>query len=163
MGRLHSYHRTGLAHLGSGMSEQYHSPPEEPEEISLFITEGMHRVATISTNDYGFLQSARMAKTYLHRAVLILDTKQCPRQIIHREIDALKLVANALHAEYAQFESFFCDCEQFKQRETSGLVEWCSKCAVRVVANGELGMVSHHLAHKIRSFHARVCSVLTEK
>jgi len=145
------------------MPEQYHPPPEEPQEITIFIAEGMHRVATISTNDYGFLQSARMAKTYLHRAVSILDTKQYPSQIIHREIDALKLVANALHAQYAQFETFCCDCEQFKQRETSGLVEWCSKCAVRVVANGELGMVSHHLAHKIRSFHARVSSVLTEK
>ena len=122
----------------------------------------MHRVATISTNDYGFLQSARMAKTYLHQAVSILDKKHSASQSIYREIDALKLVANGLHAEYAQFETFCCDCEQFKQRETSGLVEWCSKCAVRVVANGELGMVSHHLAHKIRSFHARVCSVLTD-
>lgn len=145
------------------MPAHYLPPPEEQEEITLFITEGMHRVATISTNDYGFLQSARMAKTYLHRAISILDIKRSPRQTVNREINALKLVANALHAEYAQFETFCCDCEHFKLRETSNLVEWCSKCAVRVVAHGELGMVSHHLAHKIRSFHARVCSVLTEE
>lgn len=145
------------------MPEQYQPPPEEPEEITIFIAEGMHRVATISTNDYGFLQSARMAKSYLQRAVSVLETKRSPSQIVYREIDALKLAANALHAEYAQFETFCCDCEQFKQRETSGVVEWCSKCAVRVVANGELGLVSHHLAHKIRAFHARVCSVLAEK
>lgn len=145
------------------MREQYRHPPEEPEEVTIFIAEGMHRVATISTNDYGFLQSARLAKTYLLRAVSILNTKRSPSQIICREIDALKLAANALHAEYAQFEAFCFDCQQFKQRETSGLVEWCSKCAVRVVANGELSLASQHLAHKIRAFHARVCSVLTEK
>lgn len=141
------------------------SPPstEEQDEIEAFITEGMHRLATISTNDYGYLQSARMAQAYLHRAVLILDANPSPRQIICREISALKHVATALNDEYVQFETFCCDCEQFKQRETSGVVEWCSKCAVRIVANGELGMVSHHLAHKIRAFHGRVCSVLTEE
>lgn len=137
--------------------------PEEQEEITIFITEGMHRLATISTNDYGFLQSARMAQSYLQRAVSILDSKRSPSQIICREIGELKLVANALHEEYIQFETFCCDCEKFKLRDTSGLVEWCSKCAVRVVANGELGMTSQHLAHKIRSFHARVCSVLTQE
>lgn len=145
------------------MAHQYTPTPEEQEEIATFITEGMHRLATISTNDYGYLQSARMAQAYLHGAVLMLDAKRTPRQIICREISALKLVANALHEEYVQFETFCCDCEQFKLRETSGVVEWCSKCAVRVVANGELGMVSHHLAHKTRAFHARVCSVLTEE
>ena len=49
---------------------------EPPDDIALFIVEGTHRLATISMNDYGFLQSARMAQTYLGRASQVLETKQ---------------------------------------------------------------------------------------
>lgn len=145
------------------MAENYPPTPENQDEITAFITEGMHRLATISTSDYGYLLSARMAQTYLQRAILILDTKRSSSQTMRRESIALKPVASALADEYAQFETFCIECERFKQHETKGVIEWCSKRAVRVISSGRLGMVSHHLAYKIRSFHARVCSVLTEQ
>ena len=141
------------------------SPPtqEDQDEIAAFITEGMHRVATISTSDYGFLLSSRLAQSYLQRAILMLDTKRSSSQAMRRESSTLKTVAGDLAVEYAKFETFCIDCDRFKQRETKGVVEWCSKCAVRVISSGRLGMVNHHLAYKIRSLHARVCSVLTER
>lgn len=143
------------------MKNRYLPKPEAQYEITTFITEGMHRLATISTNDYGFLLSARMAQTYLHQAVLILDILPPQNQLIRREISALKLVADAMTHEYAQFETFCSDCDRFKQRKTKNLIEWCSKCAVLVISSAYLGTVGHHLAHKIRTFHARACSLLT--
>jgi hypothetical protein len=145
------------------MEDRYPPKPEHQDEITTFITEGMHRLATISTNDYGFLLSARMAQTYLHRAMLILDTQPPKNQIMRREISALKLVADAMVNEYAQFETFCSDCDRFKQREPKNLIEWCSKCAVLAISSAYLGTVGHHLAHKIRTFHARACSLLTVK
>jgi ribosomal protein L37AE/L43A len=144
------------------MADSQPPTPEDQDEITTFITEGMHRLATISTNDYGFLLSARMAQTYLQRAVQLLDTKPSLNRAMRNEIAALKTIAGAMTHEYVQFETFCSDCERFKHRETKDLIEWCSKCAVRAISSGYLGTVSHHLAHKIRTFHARVCSVLTE-
>lgn len=48
--------------------------PELSDEITLFIIEGTHRLATISINDYGFLQSAGMAQSYLARAMRRLES-----------------------------------------------------------------------------------------
>ena len=46
--------------------------PELSDEITFFIIEGTHRLATMSINDYGFLLSARMAQSYLARAMRML-------------------------------------------------------------------------------------------
>ena len=92
-----------------------HSPPtqDDQDEIAAFITEGMHRVATISTSDYGFLLSSRLAQSYLQRAILMLDSKRSTSLAMRRERRALTTVAGALANEYAQFEIFCIDCERF--------------------------------------------------
>ena len=75
----------------------------------------------------------------------------------------LKAAATKIAREYAQFEMFCTDCERFDRLETNNWIEWVSKCAVRAISRGYRGTVSHHLAYKIRTFHSRVCSVLTGK
>lgn len=136
---------------------------ENSDEIDLFIREGMHRLATISTNDYGYLLSARMAQTYLDRATQILDSARLFDQTFVDEIDQLKENATALALAYAQFEAFCRDCERFEHQETKNWIEWISKCAVRAIARGHCGTVSHLLAYKIRTFHSNLCALLTEQ
>lgn len=145
------------------MADSHPPTPDDQDEISTFITEGMHRLATISTNDYGFLLSARMAQTYLERAIHLLDTRRAFNRAKANEIKALKTIAGAIAHDYAEFETFCTDCERFNHMKTQSHVEWLSKWAVRAISSSYLGTASHHLAHKIRSFHARVCSVLTEE
>ena len=145
------------------MADRHSPTPENQDEISTFITEGMHRLATISTNDYGFLLSARMAQTYLQRAMHLLESKHAFNNVMRREITALKTMASTIAHDYAEFETFCADCERFNHKETKNPVEWLSKWAVRAISCNYLGTAGHHLAHKIRSFHARVCSVLTEE
>lgn len=141
----------------------YSQTPEVSDEITSFILEGTHRLATISMNDYGFLLSARMAQTYLGRATQVLETKRKFDRAFLAEVRLLKATAQAIAREYAQFENFCNDCERFDHQETKNWIEWVSKWAVRAVSRGYRGTVSHHLAYKIRTFHSRVCSVLTEK
>ena len=138
-------------------------PPEGPDEISSFIVEGTHRLAIISVNDYGFLQSARMAQSYLDRAVHMLDSKRGFDRAFFNEVILLKASAGDIAREYAQFETFCAHCERFDQLETRNWIEWLSKWAVRARSRGYCAMVSDHLAYKIRSFHSRLCSLLTEK
>ena len=138
-------------------------PLENSDEITFFITEGAHRLATISMNDYGFLLSAQMAQTYLDRATQVLESKRGFDRAFLTELSLLKAAAKAIAREYAQFETFCTDCERFDRKETKNWTEWLSKWAVRVISRGYRGTVSHHLAHKIRTFHSRVCSILTEK
>lgn len=138
-------------------------PLENSTEITLFITEGAHRLATISMNDYGFLLSARMAQTYLDQAMHVLDSRPGLDRAFVTELNLLKAAARAIAREYAQFEKFCTDCERFERMETKSWTELLSKWAVRAVSRGYRGTVSHHLAHKIRTFHSRVCSILTEK
>lgn len=138
-------------------------PLENSAEITLFITEGAHRLATISMNDYGFLLSARMAQTYLDRAIHVLDSRRGLDRAFVTELNLLKAAAQAIAREYAQFEKFCTDCERFDRMETKSWTELLSKWAVRAVSRGYRGTVSHHLAHKIRTFHSRVCSILTER
>jgi hypothetical protein len=138
-------------------------PPENPDDIAYFIVEGAHRLALISMNDYGFLLSARMAQTYLDRALHVLESKRGFDRAFLTEIGLLKAAAKAIAREYAQFETFCTDCERFDRLETKNWIEWMSKWAVRAISRGYRGTVSHHLAHKIRTFHSRVCSILTEK
>ena len=135
---------------------------ENSEDIRFFITEGAHRLATISMNDYGFLLSARMAQTYLGRAARVLESKRGFDRAFFTEVRLLKASASAINCEYAQFEKFCTDCERFERQETKNWIEWLSKLAVRAVSRSYRATVSHHLAHKIRTFHSRVCSVLTE-
>lgn len=137
--------------------------PEVSDEIASFITEGMHCLATISTNDYGFLLSARMAQTYLLRATRVLEAKRSFDKTMLHEISTLKTTAGEIALQYAQFETFCTECERFRHLQTKDRIEWLSKCAVRVISGGYLGTVSQHLAHKIRTFHSRVCSILMEK
>lgn len=136
---------------------------ENSDEINFFIIEGTHRLATISVNDYGFLLSARMAQTYLDRAMHFLELKRGFDRAFLTEVSRLKTVAREIAHEYAQFESFCSDCERFDRMETKNWIEWISKWAVRAISRGYRGTVSHHLAHKIRTFHSRLCSILTEK
>lgn len=136
--------------------------PENSDEITLFILEGTHRLATISINDYGFLLSARMAQTYLDRATQILDSIRRFDNALHTEISLLKVAAKAIAHEYAQFETFCQERERFDHLETKNWIEWTSKCVVRAISKGYCETVSHLLAYKIRSFHSRVCSILTE-
>jgi hypothetical protein len=135
---------------------------EDPDEIAAFIAEGTHRLATISTNDYGFLLSAKMAQTYLARAVDVLQSKRTFDRVVLNKISTLKTVAGTIAAEYAQLEKFCADCERFNRRETKNALEWISKWGVRAISRGYLGTSSHHLAYKIRTFHSRVCSILIE-
>ena len=134
-----------------------------PEEVASFIIEGTHRLATISLNDYGFQLSARMAQTYLKRAHYVLDTKQSFDKALLNEIHALKAVAAAIADEYLQLEKFCVDCEHFRHLETKNPVEWISKWVVRGISREYLATNSHHLAHKICTFHSMVCSVLVEE
>jgi hypothetical protein len=136
--------------------------PAHTDEIASFITEGTHRLATISTNDYGFLLSARMAQTYLERAIYVLESKRSFDRVILNKIGMLKAAAGAIADEYAQLEKFCGDCERFNHLETKNVLEWISKWVVRAISRGYLGTASHHLAHKIRTFHSRVCSLLLE-
>ncbi len=141
----------------------YSQTPEVSDEITSFILEGTHRLATISMNDYGFLLSARMAQTYLGRATQVLESRRKFDRAFLTEVSLLKATAQAIAREYAQFEKFCNDCDRFDHQETKNWIEWVSKWAVRAVSRGYRGTVSHHLAYKIRTFHSRVCSVLTEK
>ena len=137
--------------------------PEDADEIALFIVEGTHRLATISINDYGFLESARMAQTYLVRAVRVLESKRGFDRAFFNEVNLLKTSASEIARDYAQLETFCTHCERFDHLKTNNWIEWISKCAVRAKTGGHRATVSHHLAHKIRTFHSRVCSILTGK
>ena len=134
---------------------------EPSDDITFFIVEGTHRIATISMNDYGFLLSARMARTYLGRAEQVLENKRGFDREFLTEISTLKTTAASMGHEYAQFETFCTDCDQFDRLETRSWREWLSKCAVRAISRSYRGTVSHHLAYKIRLFHSRLSSVLT--
>jgi hypothetical protein len=134
-----------------------------PDETTLFIIEGMHRLAAISINDYGFLLSAKMAQTYLRRALPVLESKRGFDRAFFNEVNLLKAMAQTMAREYAQFEAFCSDCERFDRLQTKGWIEWISKWAVRSIARRHRVTVSHLLAYKIRTFHSRLCSVLTER
>ena len=136
--------------------------PKNSDEIACFITEGAHRLAVISINDYGFLLSAKMAQTYLDRALPILESKRGFDSAFFIEVGRLKTAGTAITREYAQFEAFCTDCERFDRLPTKGWIEWISKWAVRAIARGHCTTVGHLLAHRIRTFHSRVCSILTE-
>jgi hypothetical protein len=137
--------------------------PENPDETTDFIIEGTHRLATISLNDYGYLLSARMAQTYLARATLILESRRSSDRNFLTEIKQLKAMAPAIAREYAQFETFCQERERFDHQVTKNWIEWISKWTVRAVSSSYCGTVSHLLAYKIRTFHSRVCALLTEK
>ena len=137
--------------------------PEISDEIAAFITEGTHRLAIISLNDYGFLQSSRMAQTYLDRALHLLESRRGFDRAFLNEVGLLKAAAQSIACEYAQFEKFCNDCDRFKQLQTSNWRERLSKWAVRAIARSHRATVSHHLAHKIRTLHSRICSILTGK
>lgn len=134
---------------------------ERSDEVSFFIVEGAHRLATISLNDYGFLMSARMAQTYLDRATQVLESTRGFDHAFFTEVSLLQTAAAKIAHEYELFEVFCTDCERFDRLETSNWIEWLSKCAVRAISRGYRGTASHHLAYKIRTFHSRVCSLLT--
>jgi hypothetical protein len=137
--------------------------PEISDEIAAFITEGTHRLAIISLNDYGFLLSSRMAQTYLDQALHQLESKRGFDRAFLNEVGLLKAAAQSIACEYAQFEKFCNDCDRFKQLETRNWRERLSKWAVRAIARSHRVTVSHHLAHKIRTLHSRICSILTGK
>jgi hypothetical protein len=135
---------------------------ENNPEVAFFIVEGTYRLATISSNDYGFQLSARLALTYLDKAVIMLALKSTMDCAILDEIRKLKAEAAQLTEKYAALEKFCVDYQCFKQLKTHGLIEWGSKLAVQAIARGYLGDISHQLAYKIRIFHAIACSVLVE-
>ncbi|MDP3843356.1 MAG: hypothetical protein Q8Q81_12360 [Oxalobacteraceae bacterium] len=137
-----------------------HPKPEDYDEIASFISEGTHRLAVISMNDYGLHSSARMAQTYLERALYVLESKRSFDTGVMNEIGTLRAVAATIAAEYAQLESFCTDCERFKELATKGPIEYISKWIVRAICREYLGAASHHLAHKIRTFHSNACSIL---
>lgn len=139
-----------------------HPTPEDYDEIASFIAEGMHRLAAISMNDYGFHSSARMAQTYLERALYILESKRSFDRMVMNEIGTLRAAAATIADEYAQLEKFCTDCEQFNHLQTKGLIEWVSKWVVRAISREYLGTASHHLAYKICAFHSSACSILIE-
>ncbi|MCJ7800272.1 MAG: hypothetical protein MUP33_11045 [Polaromonas sp.] len=136
--------------------------PENSDEITVFIIEGTYRLATISMNDYGFLLSAQMAQTYLDRAVHVLESKRSSDKALLNEVGRLKVSGKAMAREYAQFERFCSDSERFDRVETKTWVEWICKCGVRAISGRYLVTVSQHLAYKIRTFHSRICLILTE-
>ena len=136
--------------------------PEIPDEITVFIVEGTHRLATIALNDYGFLQSARMAQTYLERAIQVLDLKRNRDRAFMTEVSALKTAARNIMQEYAQFEKFCGECERFDLLVTQNWIEWISKWAVHAKSRGYLETVGYSLAYKIRTFHSRACLLLAE-
>ena len=132
---------------------------ENSDEITSFIIDGTHRLATISMNDYGFLLSAKLAQTYLLRAAHMLELTRGFDKAFFTEVGLLKVSVTAIGHEYAQFETFCTDCERFDQLETKDWIEWVSKCAVRTVSRGYRARVSHHLAYKIRALRvSSVCS-----
>jgi predicted NodU family carbamoyl transferase len=133
------------------------------DDIATFVVEGTHLLATISTNDYGFQQSAQMAQSYLERAILALESKYPFDRLMQNEINALKTLARAIAEEYAQLEKFREERERFNRLAAKDIVEWLSKGVVRAWSRGHLATVSHHLAHKIRTFHSRVSWVLMER
>lgn len=137
--------------------------PGNLDEITLFIIEGTYRLATISMNDYGFLLSAQMAQTYLDRAVHVLESKRSSDKALLNEVGRLKVSGKAMAREYAQFERFCTDSERFDRVETKTWVEWISKCGVRAISRRYRVTISQYLAHKIRTFHSRICLILTEK
>ena len=137
--------------------------PKNPDEITTFIIEGTHRLATISLNDYGFLLSAQMAQTYLDRAAKVLESKRSSDKALMNEVGLLKVSVKAMAREYAQFERFCMDSERFDRVETKTWIEWISKCGVRAISRRHRVTVSQHLAYKIRLFHSRICSILTEE
>ena len=136
---------------------------EKPDEVTAFIVEGTYRLATISMNDYGFLLSAKLAQSYLSRATHVLESKRGFDRAFFSEVTSLKASAGAIGRDYARFEKFCTDCERFDHLETKNLIEWVSKCAVRVISRSYRVQVSHDLAYKIRAFHSRLCSLLTGK
>ena len=136
--------------------------PEIPDEITVFIVEGTHRLATIAFNDYSFLQSARMAQTYLERAIQVLDLKRNRDRAFMTEVSALKTAARNIMQEYAQFEKFCGECERFDLLVTQNWIEWISKWAVHAKSRGYLETVGYSLAYKIRTFHSRACLLLAE-
>lgn len=136
---------------------------EPPEDIAFFIVEGTHRIATISMNDYGFVQSARMAQTYLGRAGQVLDRRRGFDKEFFTEIGTLKSLVLSISRDYAQFEMFCAECERFDRLATRNWREWLSKCAVRAISRGYRGRMGHHLAYKIRLLHSRLSAALTER
>ena len=92
--------------------------PELSDEITFFIIEGTHRLATISINDYGFLLSARMAQSYLARAMRLLESIRGFDRAFLNELSSLKASAGEISREYAQFETFCTDYERFNHLET---------------------------------------------
>ena len=145
------------------MSDMQHKMAENHDEIVSFITEGTHRLATISTNDYGFQLSARMAQTYLERAIHVLESKQTFDRGLLSDIGKMKVVAEVIADEYAQLEKFCTDCERFNHLKTKNAIEWVSKWVVRLASRRYLRTSSYHLAYKIRTFHSMVCSILIEQ
>ena len=137
--------------------------PELSDEITFFIIEGTHRLAVISVNDYGFLQSARMAQTYLVRAVRLLESIRGFDRAFFTEVSRLKASAGDISREYAQLEAFCTECDRFEQLQTRSWIEQVSKWAVRALSAGHCATIGQHLAYKIRVFHSRLCSVLTGK
>src|SRR5450830_698770 len=101
------------------MFDMHPQLPENSDEITLFITEGTHRLAIIFFNDYGYLQSARMAQTYLDKATLIMESKRFANRLILPEVKLLKASAGEIAREYVQFETFCLDCERFNHLATS--------------------------------------------
>jgi hypothetical protein len=144
------------------LSKMNHKTSENNPEIAFFIVEGSYRLATISSNDYGFQLSARLALTYLDKAVGMLTAKATFDRAMLAEIGTLKREAARLADEYGQLEKFCVDCQRFNQIKTQGVVEWISKWAVRAISRGYLVDISHRLAYKIRIFHAMACSILIE-
>lgn len=139
-----------------------HQTPESHAEIASFVTEGIYRIAIISTNEYGFQLSTQMAQTYLQRALILLESKQSFDRASINEVSTLKILAGRLVEEYAQLEKFCTDCDRFNNLQTKDIVEWFSKWVVRAISRGHLLTTSHHLAYKIRAFHSSACSVLVE-
>ncbi len=139
-----------------------HKTSEHSPEIAFFIVEGTYRLATISSNDYGFQLSAALALTYLDKAVGMLGSKSTVDGAILAEIGQLRAEAAQLAAHYLALQQFCIDCQRFKQLKTHGWIEWLSKLAVQAIARGYLVDISHQLAYKIRIFHALACSILVE-
>lgn len=143
-------------------SKMDHETSENNPEITFFIAEGTYRLATISSNDYGFQLSARLALTYLDKAVDMLAAKRTFDRAMLTEIGTLKEEAAQLSDEYVELEKFYIESQRFSRLKTHGVIEWTSKCAVRAISRGYLGNISHRLAYKIRIFHAMTCSILIE-
>ena len=145
------------------MQDTQHKIPADYGDIASFITEETHRLATISINDYGFQLSAKMAQTYLLRATYVLESKRTFDRATLKEISTLKAAAWTIASEYMQMEKFITDCDRFDHLATKNVIEWSSKQVVRAMSTGYLGKASYHLAHKIRTFHSKLCSILMEE